>query len=148
MRGIAVHSLHIFTELLLTSSNHVHIRRRARLHDTTPPQTVDMSLQSLDERPAKKRRFFVEDEPVDDSTLSSVPDKIDAVPEPGQHVETVGEAPFESDASNTAFDADLFASFVGEQVPDSTLKKLQELSVNDIQRGMLHSLDVESASDM
>lgn len=107
-----------------------------------------MSLQSLDERPAKKRRFFVEDEPVDDSTLSSVPDKIDAVPEPGQHVETVGEAPVESDASNTAFDADLFASFVGEQVPDSTLKKLQELSVNDIQRGMLHSLDVESASDM
>ncbi|KAK8209850.1 SNF2 family N-terminal domain-containing protein [Phyllosticta capitalensis] len=100
-----------------------------------------MSLQSLDERPAKKRRFFVKDEPVDDSTLSSVPDKIDAVPEPGQHVETVGEAPVESDGSNTAFDADLFASFVGEQVPDSTLKKLQELSVNDIQRAINIYLD-------
>ncbi|KAK7558774.1 SNF2 family N-terminal domain-containing protein [Phyllosticta citricarpa] len=107
-----------------------------------------MSLGGFDERPAKKRRFFVEEEPANDSTLNnqpSLPDEIDAVPESGQHVVTIGDPPADTkdtnDAPNAGFDADLFASFVGEQVPDSTLEKLQELSVNDIERAINIYLD-------
>lgn len=82
-----------------------------------------MSFGDLDERPAKKRRFFVEDEPVQEP---SSPD--DVLPASAEQDNI-------QNASTPGFDADLFASFVGESVPEDTLKRLQEASGNDIQRG-------------
>ncbi|KAB2573185.1 DNA repair protein RAD5 [Lasiodiplodia theobromae] len=83
-----------------------------------------MSFGDLDERPAKKRRFFVEDEPVQEP---SSPD--DVLPASAEQDNI-------QNASTPGFDADLFASFVGESVPEDTLKRLQEASGNDIQRAI------------
>ncbi|KKY16647.1 putative dna repair protein rad5 [Diplodia seriata] len=80
-----------------------------------------MSFGDFDERPAKKRRFFVEDEPAQDPSL------------PASAVDEKDNAP---DASTPGFDADLFASFVGEHVPPERLKRLQEASSGDIQRAI------------
>ncbi|EOD44325.1 putative dna repair protein rad5 protein [Neofusicoccum parvum UCRNP2] len=101
-----------------------------------------MSFTDIEERPAKKRRFFVEDEPHPDSSFShepSLPDEVDALPDAlpdaGVAAETnVLDTP--QNAGPVGFDADLFASFVGEQVPADVLRRLQEVSENDIQRAI------------
>ncbi|KAF2087936.1 DNA repair protein, RAD5 [Saccharata proteae CBS 121410] len=111
-----------------------------------------MSYMHNEERPAKKRRFFVEDDTQDDTTQRDGPLKPDAplalqtetheekVAEKGERltVDLTGE---EGDAEREAltrkgFDADLFASFVGEQVPVATLKKLSQMSGNNIERAV------------
>jgi DNA repair protein RAD5 len=87
----------------------------------------------LEQRPAKKRRFFVEDSPVHDSSLSgepSLPDEVNALPETGRRDERATDF-----ASSDGFDVTLLCSFVGEQLPEETLSKLRELSDGDVQRG-------------
>lgn len=92
-----------------------------------------MSFGELEERPAKKRRFFVDDSPVKDSTFTteaSLPDEIDALPEAAIPTTNSG-----ANGSSKPFDAKLFASFVGESVLASIVDKLRELSGNNIERG-------------
>lgn len=101
-----------------------------------------MSFADVDERPAKKRRFFLdEDSSIADHTLDpepSLPDEINALPETLPDAtaakETAETPSIEQDAVG-GFDTSLFASVVGEQVSESTIKRLQELSGGDIQRG-------------
>ncbi len=110
-----------------------------------------MSTSELEERPLKKRRFFVEDpEPLDPTLIGepTLPDEVNALPESlsearkgngvgqanrgGQEaVDTSGRREAEADA----FDAELFLSVVGEQVSASAIEKLAKLSGNDVQRG-------------
>lgn len=101
-----------------------------------------MSFADVDERPAKKRRFFVDEEsPIADPTLDpkpSLPDEINALSETVPDAAPAGETADTPDAGRdgtAGFDTELFASVVGEQVPQSTISKLQELSGGDIQRG-------------
>ncbi|EON70016.1 hypothetical protein W97_09282 [Coniosporium apollinis CBS 100218] len=107
-----------------------------------------MSFADVDERPAKKRRFFLdEDSPIADHTLDpepSLPDETNALPETLPDAtaakETAETPSIEQDAAG-GFDTSLFASVVGEQVPQSTIKRLQELTGGDIQRAVNVYLD-------
>lgn len=109
-----------------------------------------MSFADADERPAKKRRFFVEESPIADRTLNpepSLPDEIDALPETVPDIETPRWDPDDGDEAHPGehnaqdgdaaggFDTELFASVVGEELPASTIQRLRELSGNDMQRG-------------
>lgn len=111
-----------------------------------PPTTHlprSMSCGDFEERPAKKRRFFVEDEPAADATFTqepSLPDEVNAfpanaLPDAAVAVDTEDQSAAQHTES-AGFNADLFASFVGEQVSPDILKRLQEASGNDIERGM------------
>lgn len=97
-----------------------------------------MSCGEFEHRPAKKRRFFVEEEPAVDAALAhepSQPAEANASPESPVAVDPNNQASAQH-AGSRAFDADLFASFVGEQVSPETLKGLQEASGSNIERGM------------
>lgn len=97
-----------------------------------------MDFAELEQRPAKKRRFFVEDSPVHDSTLNpepSLPGEINAPPESARTDEEQQEQEQEKQLNSDGFDVDILSSFVGEQLPDQTISKLKELSGGDIQRG-------------
>ncbi|OCK82335.1 hypothetical protein K432DRAFT_402989 [Lepidopterella palustris CBS 459.81] len=107
-----------------------------------------MSSADIEERPAKKRRFFVDDSPIADRTLHhqpSLPDEIDALPDTlpdAQPVDlTQDDEDHESGPDSEGFDSELFASVIGERVPLSTLQKLKNLSDNDIQRAINIYLD-------
>jgi DNA repair protein RAD5 len=98
-----------------------------------------MDLADLDERPTKKRRFFVEDSPSPESkdAESPGPTLSDAVPYTDLQASQVEEPISEG------FDISLLSSFVGEQLPEETIQKLKELSGNDLQRGNLHTKQVK-----
>jgi DNA repair protein RAD5 len=90
-----------------------------------------MDFADLEERPTKKRRFFVEDSPSPESkdARSPQPLLLDALPETDQQA-SQDEKPI-----SEGFDIDLLSSFVGEQLPEETVQRLKELSGNDLQRG-------------
>ena len=73
-------------------------------------------MTELQERPHKKRRFFVDDSPPHDASFAeqpSLPDEVDAVPETSvQKAEDV-------------FDADTFRAIAGGEVPGAALRSLQ-----------------------
>ena len=116
-----------------------------------------MSFPDIEQRPAKKRRFFVEDPPIEDQTLYSEPtltDDTSALPETSPRTrETSTEGiqlrSSQTDLSvrgsspprlisndNAGFDKGLFESFVGEAVPTEALQKLQQLARNDMERAI------------
>ena len=79
------------------------------------------------ERPAKKRRFFVED-PEDVSSPASV-----SVEEAGEHVDERGTGHGEPPKQ---FDSQTLQAFVGENLEPSVIDKLRLMSDGDIERGM------------
>jgi len=98
-----------------------------------------MSFGDLEERPAKKRRFFVDDSPVVDRTLSEEPsatDEANAFPEAPSAPSTAPQQRGVGDVTSEAFDGDLLENFLGEHLPYSTVQRLKELSGDDIERGM------------
>jgi DNA repair protein RAD5 len=89
-----------------------------------------MSYGEVDERPVKKRRFFVDDEPVIDSSSrkeSSLTDEVNALPEIHQEDADSAEGGF--------FDADSFTAIVGSEIPPNALRELQQKCGSDIQKG-------------
>jgi hypothetical protein len=107
-----------------------------------------MSYADLEgERPAKKRRFFVEepeDNPKTNQTSNSEPsrpDEINVLPE--THGESrkkqqgnYGNNEGTQRESGDGFDVDLLSAFVGEQLPENMVQKLIELSNNNVQQGL------------
>lgn len=98
-----------------------------------------MSSADLQERPAKKRRFFVEDPPEEtDQSLNSektLPDEI-----PGEALNAEPEqTENEGDVAEPAvgFDSELFTNIVGETLDENSLRIIREQSNNDLQRGGL-----------
>lgn len=95
---------------------------------------ASMSHADWEEPPPKKRRFFVED-PIDDASLqteSTLPDEVNALPE--APVSTDGD---EATATVGGFDEELFAGIVGDhQLPPSSLRRLRDLSGDDLERGL------------
>ncbi|TKA70525.1 hypothetical protein B0A49_07504, partial [Cryomyces minteri] len=109
----------------------------------------------IEERPAKKRRFFVEDSSIVDRPFTpeaALPDELAPLPEPDSSTKPIDDrdegTPHQSAARNESsgdiqpgFDAHLFQSFVGEDVPAVTLQSLQELCGDDVQRAINMYLD-------
>lgn len=101
-----------------------------------------MSLAELEQRPAKKRRFFVEDSPTEEDASSnpkpSSPSEQDAFIGIARSDDERQEQDHrESSPPLNGFDVDLLSSFVGEQLPEDTVLRLKDLSGGDIQRGIL-----------
>lgn len=110
----------------------------------------------IDQRPAKKRRFFVEDSPEPERALSSTASPLnDALstanttpqetlfePKSSQtdlnrHNGTIGIC---SDAS-TGFEKETFETFVGDEVAPATFDKLREVSGDNMERAINMYLD-------
>ena len=101
-----------------------------------------MSLAELEQRPAKKRRFFVEDSPTEEETSPnskpSSPNVQDAFAGTARSDDERQEQDHKgSSPPLNGFDVDLLSSFVGEQLPEDTVLRLKDLSGGDIQRGIL-----------
>ena len=104
-----------------------------------------MSSVDIEERPAKKRRFFVDDSPIADRTLQHEPssgEEMDALQKTipnGKSINSTDLVEDHRDLDNNGaseeFDPELFAGVVGEQVPPSVIQKLKDLSGSDMQRG-------------
>ena len=101
-----------------------------------------MSYGDVQERPAKKRRFFVEDTSTIDSKSgeqASLVDEAGALPLRDQ-VEDV-TVPIESTenqekkTTQNSFDPDLLKAVIGTEVSNDCIKKLQRLCGLDVQRG-------------
>ncbi|KAF2809134.1 DNA repair protein, RAD5 [Mytilinidion resinicola] len=110
-----------------------------------------MSSVEFQERPAKKRRFFVEDpsSPIVDRTLHHEPSLADALPDATPDADAIESIDLtqsdneERTATENAggFDGELFASVVGERVAPSVLRKLKEQCGDDIQKAINIYLD-------
>ena len=116
-----------------------------------------VAMADFEERPAKKRRFFAEESPVSDHTFDpepSLPDEVNALPEDfGDRLkkeEPEDDSPVEPSSELgpvEGFDTVLFTSIVGEQVPGKVIRKLQQASDNDVQRGTYIGISQEACPD-
>ena len=120
-----------------------------------------MNALDIDQRPAKKRRFFVEDSPEPErassstssplndalSTANTTPQEILLEPNPCQTDLDIrnGTNGAGLDAS-TGFDKETFESFVGERVAPATFNKLREVSGDNMERAINMYLDGSWAS--
>lgn len=103
-----------------------------------------MSFAESPERPKKKRRFFVDDSPVQDHSFAaepSLPDEINALPEAQGSYQQPSTTAANSSSDKTlsqqiGFDAELFASIIGEQLPAKTISTLENVSGGDVQRAI------------
>lgn len=116
-----------------------------------------MSQADVEQRPAKKRRFFVEDPPAADQTVynaTSASPEIASTPRIGgitasQHGQaTSSNIYLHNDRSvqgvevhHEGFDTELFASFVGEVVPEETMEKLRVAAGDNMERAINMYLD-------
>ncbi|KAF2199211.1 hypothetical protein GQ43DRAFT_482641 [Delitschia confertaspora ATCC 74209] len=110
-----------------------------------------MNSTDVDGRPLKKRRFFAEDSPISrrfhEASLSPEPTPFTSSEgAPGQnsagHADVVSKkCEEEGDIQLDGFDVSLFEAVIGSSVPPSVLKRLKELSNNDVQRAINLYLD-------
>ncbi|SLM36731.1 dna repair protein rad-5 [Lasallia pustulata] len=122
-----------------------------------------MSYPDVEQRPTKKRRFFVEDSPVADRTSYQEPsldDEVDALPELSPATRTSATASDDDRLSSSqadvsiynqaapsrangvgGFDKGLFASFVGQDVPTETWEKLRLVAGDNMERAINMYLD-------
>lgn len=81
-------------------------------------------MAEVQERPHKKRRFFVDDSPETDPSLTAeptLPDEIDALPETTTYTPAANGV----QASNDAFDAETFTAVTGADLPHQGIEDLQ-----------------------
>lgn len=97
-----------------------------------------MTFADFEERPAKKRRFFVEDSPAADKTVKiedSKPDESNATPDITPQSSTGPLQERDSNGVSGGFDLDLLNGIAGEELPVAIVDKLKKLSGNSIERG-------------
>jgi len=118
-----------------------------------------MSHAEVEQRPAKKRRFFVEDSPIADRTTyaTSSHEETDTPAENASHSGTI-QSPTKAtghagshvhisqdvgrkEAQTGTFDTEVFASFVGEHVPEDTMDRLRTAAGDDMARAINMYLD-------
>jgi DNA repair protein RAD5 len=95
-------------------------------------------MADLDDRPQKKRRFFVDDSPAQDPSLTaepSLPDEVNNLPEtPTTRRQPTGHVA-DYDKEN-AFDAEAFKAFTGAEPPAETIASLQQAFGKDMERAI------------
>ncbi|KAL8649202.1 MAG: hypothetical protein Q9210_004542 [Variospora velana] len=115
-----------------------------------------MSVAEVDQRPRKKRRFFVEDSPPPEEKLGSQQFKdADTSLTEGLSTSSTGAAGnkdatagFNGQASQITFDKSLFESFVGQEVASTVIDRLQEVAGNDMERAINMYLDGSWKTEM
>jgi DNA repair protein RAD5 len=93
-----------------------------------------MGHPELEERPAKKRRFFVEDDLTPSSstsTQSTGPLLSSEIQGSGTGANTLET----TSTNNDAFDVELLASVIGETLSTSVVEQLRQASDGNIERG-------------
>ena len=102
-----------------------------------------MSLAGVEEPPRKKRKFFFAD-----NSLSPPEETPPANPPPQQNADALPESSSYYDSHVTVsgkdcghFDKSLFESFVGEEVPRSTVEQLRDMTGDDMERAINMYLD-------
>ena len=97
-------------------------------------------MADLDHRPHKKRRFFVDDSPIQDPKLqdeASQPHEGEALPETpslGRH-QSGSKDSADADKENV-FDPDTFKAFTGAEPPDATIASLQRTFGKDLEKAI------------
>ena len=117
----------------------IHARPAASGHSTPAPT---MSFGDVEQRPLKKRRFFVEDPPVQEKpTLAeSTPLQNGAGTKSSAKPQSDG-VDGEDAVSSEAFNKDLFQSFTGTALSEAAFENLREAAGNDMERGINMYLD-------
>jgi DNA repair protein RAD5 len=95
-------------------------------------------MADLDDRPQKKRRFFVDDSPAQDPSLtaeSSLPDEVNNLPETPTTKRPASNHVANHDKEN-AFDAEAFKAFTGAEPPAETILSLQQTFGKDMERAI------------
>jgi DNA repair protein RAD5 len=91
-----------------------------------------MSSADVEGRPAKKRRFFVDEEP--ELRTSSVDSTTAATTLTGQKDrETLQDT--NGNAAENGFDSEILSAVVGEALSDKVISRLQQLSGGNLERG-------------
>lgn len=115
-----------------------------------------MSVAEVDQRPRKKRRFFVEDSPPPRENLGSEEFK-DADTSLTEGLSTSSTraaghkdatAGLNDQASQIRFDKSLFESFVGQEVASTVIDRLQEVAGNNMERAINMYLDGSWKTEM
>lgn len=99
-----------------------------------------MSFGDIEERPAKKRRFFVEDSPVADKIVKiedPKPNESNATPDITPQSSTGHLQERDLNSAPDGFDVDLLNGIAGEELPTLVVDKLKKLSGNNIERGRI-----------
>jgi DNA repair protein RAD5 len=93
-----------------------------------------MSLEEVEERPAKKRRFLIGDSLIPDrsGTPETSPSPEENTPQDPTPQSSSQEI---SNRASDPFDVELLNGIVGEELPASTVDRLRELSGNNTERG-------------
>jgi DNA repair protein RAD5 len=92
-----------------------------------------MSSADVEGRPAKKRRFFVDEEP--ELRTSSVDSTIAATALTSlQDHDTLQDT--NGIAAENGFDSETLSAVVGEALSDAVISRLQQLSGGNLERGM------------
>lgn len=90
------------------------------------------------ERPLKKRRFFVEEPDQQDRPSSSPPPRAPSVvPEEVQDAREDAEKHDEASDQSVTLDRSTLESFIGESLSIEVVKRLQDLSSGNIERGII-----------
>jgi len=92
-------------------------------------------MADLDNRPHKKRRFFVDSSPSQDSSLTAEPSLPDEINDHQPETPSVKKQQSSHDKEN-AFDSEAFKAFTGADPPAETLLSLQKTFGNDLERAI------------
>ncbi|KAI4185105.1 MAG: hypothetical protein LQ346_005982 [Caloplaca aetnensis] len=117
-----------------------------------------MSVAEIDQRPRKKRRFFVEDSPPPEDKISaqqpnneaivSVDNLRPASSSTDGATKEVASDGFAGRETQVGFDKSLFESFVGQEVASTVLDRLRELAGDDMERAINMYLDGSWKADI
>lgn len=95
-----------------------------------------MNDVELEQRPKKKRRFFVEDSPPAPQETPPAADA-DRVETGDTGLDTGLETSLDTqEIPESTFDVDVLSSFLGEQLSDPVVAILRNLSQNNLERGI------------
>ncbi|KAL8892561.1 MAG: hypothetical protein Q9215_000558 [Flavoplaca cf. flavocitrina] len=104
-----------------------------------------MSVEEIDPRPRKKKRFFVEDNPPPEEIPSIAQGTTESIGKPASAQIVYTNGSVSHDVQNpqcrTGFDKSLFESFVGHEVASADLEMLRELAGDDMERAINMFLD-------
>lgn len=104
-----------------------------------------MSVEEIDPRPRKKKRFFVEDTPPPEEIPLIAPETTESRGKPASAQIVYTNGSVSHDAQNpqcrTGFEKSLFESFVGHEVASADVEMLRELAGDDMERAINMFLD-------